>query len=151
MSALSLDAVDGQQVSQARDQLSRATASRCGVVKGALIAIVDDDRLVRMSLSRLMNSAGFESIVFESAEEFLDSDIKGNAACLILDLRLPGMDGLGLQGQLAAKRFSVPVIFISGNSDQAERKQALEAGAVAFLDKPFGDEALLDAVNSIVH
>jgi FixJ family two-component response regulator len=112
-----------------------------------LIAIVDDDPWVRRSLNRLMKSAGFKTECFASAEEFLESadDLLG---CVILDLKLPGMNGLELQRRLADEDKRVPIVFVSAQDDRASKSQALQAGATAFLNKPFGDETLLNAVDS---
>jgi len=113
----------------------------------ARIAIVDDDPWVRRSLDRLMRSAGFKTECFGSAEEFLESadDFLG---CVILDLKLPGMNGLELQRRLADEDRKIPIVFVSAHDDRASKSQALKAGATAFLKKPFGVEALLDAVDS---
>ena len=115
--------------------------------RAALIAIVDDDPWVRRSLDRLMRSAGFKTECFGSAEEFLESadDFLG---CMILDLKLPGMNGLELQRRLADEDRRIPIVFVSAHDDRASKSQALKAGAMAFLNKPFGDETLLDAVDS---
>lgn len=111
------------------------------------IVIVDDDPWVRRSLDRLIRSAGFKTECFGSAEEFLEStnDFLG---CVILDLKLPGMNGLELQRCLADEDRKIPIIFVSAHDDRASKSQALKAGATAFLHKPFGDETLLDAMNS---
>ena len=113
----------------------------------AWIAIVDDDPWVRRSLDRLMRSAGFKTECFDSAEEFLESadDFLG---CIILDLKLPGMNGLDLQRRLADENRKIPIVFVSSNDDSTSKSQALNAGATAFLNKPFGDKTLLDAVDS---
>jgi FixJ family two-component response regulator len=118
--------------------------------KTPLVAIVDDDIWVRKSLQRLMKSAGFQTRAFASAEDFLESYNRDETACIILDFKLPKMSGLELQGHLAAEHSLVPIIFVSGNSEPETRSQALLAGAVAFLEKPFGDEALLNAVHSVL-
>jgi FixJ family two-component response regulator len=113
----------------------------------ARIAIVDDDPWVRRSLDRLMRSAGFKTECFASAEEFLES--AGHfLGCMILDLKLPGMNGLELQRRLADEDIKIPIVFVSAHDDRASKSQALKAGATAFLNKPFGDETLLDAVDS---
>lgn len=118
-----------------------------GKDSAVLIAIVDDDPWVRRSLDRLMRSAGFKTECFSSAEEFLEStnDFLG---CVILDLKLPGMNGLELQRRLADEDRKIPIVFVSAHDDRASKSQALKAGATAFLNKPFGDETLLDAVDS---
>jgi FixJ family two-component response regulator len=115
--------------------------------RAALIAIVDDDPWVRRSLDRLMRSAGFKTECFASAEEFLEC-IDEFLGCVILDLKLPGMNGLELQRRLADEDRKIPLVFVSAHDDRASKSQALKAGAMAFLNKPFGDETLLDAVDS---
>ena len=94
-----------------------------------------------------MRSAGFKTECFGSAEKFLESadDCLG---CMILDLKLPGMNGLELQRRLADEDKRVPIVFVSAHDDRASKSQALQAGATAFLNKPFGDETLLNAVDS---
>jgi FixJ family two-component response regulator len=115
--------------------------------KGALITIVDDDEWVRKSLDRLIKSAGFRTRTFASAEDFVAAGDHRECACIILDLRLPGMSGLDLQAYLTAERSRVPIVFVSAHDEQTVRNRALHAGAVAFLGKPVDDEALLDAIN----
>lgn len=116
----------------------------------ALIAIVDDDPTVLRSLARLMKSVGFRTQAFTSAEDFLYTSGHSPAACLILDVKLPGMDGLELQRQLASAARQVPIIFVSAHDTAEVRQQALSAGAVAFFGKPFNDNALLGAVQSVL-
>ena len=113
-----------------------------------MISIVDDNDSVRESLQRLMRSVGFAVNVFASAEEFLDSDRLRNTDCLILDVRLPGMDGLELQRHLAASHSEIPIIFITAYEDDEVRARAFNAGAVAYFLKPFNDEDLLDAIDT---
>ena len=113
----------------------------------ALIAIVDDDKLVSRSLARLIKSVGFKVEVFASAEDFLQRGNLRDTACLILDVRLPGMSGLDLATSLAPHPH-LPIIFVSAHDEQKTRDQALQAGAVAFLGKPFSEEALLSDVHS---
>ncbi len=113
----------------------------------ARIAIVDDDPWVRRSLDRLMRSAGFKTQCFGSAEEFLES-ADDSLGCMILDLKLPGMNGLELQRRLADEHKKIPIVFVSAQDDRASKSQALKAGATAFLNKPFGDETLLEVVDS---
>jgi FixJ family two-component response regulator len=86
--------------------------------------------------------------VFASAEEFLSSDHTHSTRCLILDVRMPGMNGLELQHQLEDRRCEIPVVFITAHGDQSSRAQALRNGAVAYLDKPFSDQALLNAIDA---
>ena len=115
----------------------------------SLISVVDDDISVRKSLDRLIRSAGLEVRLFASAEEYLKSDHPRNADCLILDVRLPGMNGTELLQDLLARRYNVPVIFITAHgSDDRARSEAASDWTVAYLIKPFGGDELLDAVNS---
>ena len=114
----------------------------------ALISIVDDDDSLRNSLYNLIRSLGFGVQGFSSAEAFLNSNQPGDTACLILDVRMPGMNGLDLQRQLVASNSRIPIIFITSHGDDQARTRALEAGAVAFLYKPFREEALLKAIDS---
>jgi len=111
------------------------------------ICVVDDDESVRESLEGLMRSVGFAVNTFASAEEFLDSDHLRNTDCLILDVRLPGMNGLELQRQLATSHSEIPIIFITSYEDDEVRARALNTGAVDYLLKPFNDEDLLDAID----
>lgn len=111
-----------------------------------LITVIDDDDSVRASLQRLIRSAGFAVEVFASAEEFLNAGQLSDTRCLILDVRMPGTSGLELQRLLAAGRYEIPVIFITAHGDEAARAQALKDGAAEYLLKPFGEEALLNAI-----
>jgi FixJ family two-component response regulator len=112
------------------------------------IAIVDDDELMRGALEGLLKEAGFAARAFASAEEFLESGQREHTACLIADIRMPGMSGLDLQARLNAEQFRIPIIFITAHGDERMRMQALRAGAVEFLAKPFDDEMLLDTVRA---
>ncbi|MGD0178685.1 MAG: response regulator [Terriglobales bacterium] len=109
-----------------------------------LVAIVDDDELIRHSLNGLMKEAGFSTLAFTSAEEFLNSGELEHTACLIADIRMPGMSGLELQSKLNEGHYRIPIIFITAQGDERMRMQALRAGAVEFLTKPFDDDVLLD-------
>jgi FixJ family two-component response regulator len=113
-----------------------------------LISVVDDDESVRESLSGLIRSVGFGVMVFASAEEFLTSDRLSDTDCLILDVRMPGMNGLELHRQLATNHFAIPVIFITAHGDEEARARALNGGAVEYLLKPFSEEALLRAIDA---
>jgi FixJ family two-component response regulator len=113
-----------------------------------LISVVDDDDSVRESLRGLIRSVGFAVKVFASAEEFLNSDHLRNTDCLILDVRMPGMNGLELQRQLTATARKIPVIFITAHGDEEVRSRALNGGAVDYLLKPFSEEALLNAIDA---
>ena len=112
-----------------------------------MISIIDDNDSVRESLRRLMRSVGFSVNVFASAEEFLDSDCLRDTECLILDVRLPGMNGLELQRHLKTSHSEIPIIFITSYDDDEARTRALNAGAVDYFLKPFDDEDLLDAID----
>jgi len=98
-------------------------------------------------LRSLMDSAGLVAEAFASAEEFLASPSRHDTTCLILDVRMPGMDGLELQRRLVASNWTVPVIFISAHADAEVRARALQAGAIAFFHKPFSSAALLEAID----
>jgi len=117
----------------------------------ALISIVDDDDSLRNSLNNLIRSVGFGVQGFSSAEAFLKSYQRQDTACLILDVRMPVMGGLELQRQLGADNCRIPIIFITAHGDDHARARALAAGAVAFLDKPFREEALLTAIDSALN
>ncbi|HXG64421.1 MAG TPA: response regulator [Blastocatellia bacterium] len=113
-----------------------------------VISIVDDDESVREAIESLIKSVGLNAQVFASAEEFLNSNHIEDTSCLILDMRMPGMSGLELQRRLAAGDYGIPIIFISAHSDDKIRAQALGAGAVDFLFKPFTEEALVYTVQA---
>jgi len=113
-----------------------------------LISVVDDDTSVRESLQCLIRSFGFAVEAFASAEEFLNSGNLHNTRCMILDVRMPVMNGPELQRRLAASHREIPVIFITAHGDEAARSQALKDGAVDYLLKPFTEEALLNAIRA---
>jgi FixJ family two-component response regulator len=113
-----------------------------------LIAIVDDDDALRNSLQNLIRSVGLQAEGFSSAEAFLSSNHVHETRCLVLDVRMPGMRGPELQRQMALANSHLPIIFITAHEDDAQRTQALEAGAVAFLQKPFYEEELLNAIDA---
>jgi len=111
------------------------------------VSIVDDDESVREAINSLLRSVGLQVQVFASAEEFLNSGYQHHAGCLILDVRMPGMNGLQLQEQLVSVECDIPIIFITAHvSDTQARSRALQSGAVDFLIKPFSEEALLNDV-----
>jgi len=112
-----------------------------------LISIIDDDEAIRRSLDDLIRSAGLRARVFSSAEAFLQSNQMSEIDCLILDLCLPGMSGLELQRQLAEGNFDLPIILMTAHERGDQRRQAVEAGAVAFLNKPFEEADLLNAID----
>jgi len=113
-----------------------------------LVAIVDDDESVQLALRDLIESDGLPAICFGSAEHFLDSEARSKAACLIADIRMPGMSGLELQAKLKAERCRIPVIFITAHGDAEMRIHAMRQGAVEFLSKPFDDAVLLEIVHA---
>ena len=111
-----------------------------------VVSIVDDDISVRRSTRRLLRCSGFRAEAFASAEEFLDLKSAGETACLILDLRMPGMNGLELQRRLSQNGNPVPIIFLSAQASEEDERSALRSGAVQFLRKPVSKEALLGAI-----
>ena len=113
-----------------------------------VVAIVDDDDLMRSALQGLLKAVGLPARAFASAEEFLESGQQHDTACLIADIRMSGMSGLELQAKLNAERLRIPTIFITAHGDERLRMQALRAGAVEFLAKPFDDEVLLESVRA---
>src|SRR3954462_14628231 len=115
-----------------------------------LVALVDDDASIRQSLTRLFRTAGLKFVAFESAEESLESNSLNSAGCLIADVRMPRMQGLELQ-QICRERWpSLPTIIISAFNDEHAQTRALQAGAIAFLHKPFDPMALLDLVRGVL-
>jgi len=113
-----------------------------------LIAVVDDDELVRGALQRLLKASGLGTVSFGSAESLLKSGQLPDIACLIVDIRMPGMSGLELQAKLKAERCRIPIIFITAHGDAKMRTQAMRDGAVKFLAKPFDNTVLLEAVHA---
>src|ERR1700680_2688689 len=113
-----------------------------------LVAIVDDDDSMRSALAGLLKAVGLATQAFASAEEFLNSGQQHQTACLIADIRMPGMSGLELQARLNSDRCRIPTIFTTAHGDAKMRLQALRAGAVEFLAKPFDDEVLLQNVRA---
>ena len=113
-----------------------------------LISVVDDDESVRRTTTLLIESFGFRAAAFESADGFLRSGQLHDTACLIVDVQMPGMNGLQLQSHLAAEGCGIPIIFITAYDDKESRRRAMQAGAVAFLGKPFSDEQLVQTIRS---
>jgi FixJ family two-component response regulator len=114
------------------------------------VAIVDDDESVQNALQDLIESDGLSALCFGSAEQFLNSEARHKVACLIADIRMPGMSGLELQTKLKAERCGIPIIFITAHGDDEMRILALRDGAVEFLTKPFNDAVLLEIVHAAV-
>jgi RNA polymerase sigma factor (sigma-70 family) len=112
----------------------------------AIVYIVDDDSSVRTALARLLRSAGLRCQAFPSADEFLRAERRAGPQCLVLDLRLPGTNGLELQRQLAGVERPIPIIFLSGHGDIPVTVRAMKAGASEFLTKPVRDRELLEAI-----
>jgi FixJ family two-component response regulator len=117
-------------------------------VGGNLISVVDDDESVRRTTKLLIESFGYRAAVFESAEAFLKSGQLNETCCLVVDLNMPGINGLQLQRHLTREDWSIPIIFITAYGNKESRRQAMQAGAIAFLEKPFGDEQLLETIRS---
>jgi FixJ family two-component response regulator len=111
-----------------------------------VVCVVDDDRSVRLALSTLLRSIGFEIHAYASGPEFLLSGIAAHCHCLIADIRMKGMSGFELQKALEAAKVELPIVFISGHADDETRARALAAGAVGLLSKPFSEAALLQSV-----
>src|ERR1700685_3116375 len=113
-----------------------------------LVAVVDDDDLLRNALRRLLKASGLGAISFESAEDLLNSGRLSEIACLIADVRMPGMSGLELQVRLKTVRCAIPIIFITAHGDAKMRAQEMRDGAVQFLTKPFDNAVLLEIVHA---
>ena len=127
--------------------IGSALRGQLGVRKN-LISLVDDDESIRRTTTLLIESFGFRAATFESAESFLKSEQLHETSCLIIDIQMPGMNGLQLQSHLAAAGYKVPIIFITAYDKEESRQQALQAGAIAFLSKPFNDELLLETIRA---
>src|SRR3954451_15286236 len=115
-----------------------------------LVYVVDDDISVREALEALICESGWQPRVFATAREFLSHPRSSTPSCLVLDVSLPDLNGLDLQQQLAIDRYDLPIIFITGYGDVPMTVRAMEAGAIEFLTKPFGDEALLDTIRNAI-
>ncbi len=111
-----------------------------------VVAVVDDDFAVGKAVGRLLKTAGFDALTFVSAQEFLGDGRQADVACLIVDLKMPDMDGLALQARMKTLGSSVPTVFVTAHDDPASEAQALAGGALAVLHKPFDDTRLLEAV-----
>src|ERR1017187_9346627 len=119
--------------------------------KVKMVVIVDDDESMRNALQGLMKEVGLAAQAFASAEDFLAFGRARQAGCVIADIRMPGMSGLELQARLKAEHCNIPIIFITGHGDEKMRLQAVRAGAVEFLSKPFDDEILLESVRAAMN
>jgi|KBSMisStaDraftv2_1062788.scaffolds.fasta_scaffold742249_2 FixJ family two-component response regulator len=120
------------------------------VADGSLVSIVDDDVPFCRALSRFVEALGLPVAPFHSAEAFLRSEALATTACLILDVWMPGMTGIELQGRLLAEGHHLPVIFIAGDADAAVREEAFAAGAIAFLSKPFDAGTLISCIRRAI-
>jgi len=115
-----------------------------------LVAIIDDDASVRQSTRRLIRSFGYRAEAFGSGEEFLSSASAAESACLVLDVRMPGMDGLEVQRRLAERDARIPIVFLTGQASDDEERRARSAGALAFLRKPVGQATLLQVLQKVL-
>ena len=115
-----------------------------------VVFVVDDDASVRKALANLLCSVGVKVQTFRTAQEFLSSERPDSPGCLVLDVRLPGLSGLDLQRQLAEAKIQLPIIFITGHGEIQMSVDAMKAGAVEFLTKPFREQVLLDAIQQAV-
>jgi FixJ family two-component response regulator len=118
------------------------------LTKTAIIAIVDDDAPLREALGSVMKAAGFVTNTFATAEEFFNSANRENTACLILDVRLPGMSGIELQKRLTDAKSQIPIIFVTAHGDASLRDSLMKAGATGFLNKPVRSDALLKEIHA---
>ena len=114
-----------------------------------LIAIVDDDRGLRVALESLVRARGYNASSFASAEEFLKSEKLHDTSCIITDVQMPGLSGLDLQDRLIAQDHRIPIIFITAYPDENVRARAMNAGAVGFLAKPFDASHLIEAIETV--
>jgi len=117
----------------------------------AVVYVIDDDASVRKSLDRLIRSVGFDVKTFATAGDFLSYNPPDQPGCLVLDVRMPGITGLELQEELTAANRSIPIIFITGYGNVPESVRAMKAGAIDFLEKPFDDKTLIDAIYRAIH
>jgi FixJ family two-component response regulator len=135
-------------MARARSRSNGGNAQRAR--EAPLVAIVDDDASVRQSTDRLIRSLGYRTQVFATGQEFLSSGAAESAACALLDVRMPGMDGLEVQRSLAERGSRVPIVFLTGQASDEEERRARTAGAVEFLRKPVRQTSLREAIESAV-
>jgi FixJ family two-component response regulator len=114
--------------------------------EGPLIAVVDDDRSIRNATQDLLNAAGFSTLTFENAKSFLGSSVRASAACLVADMRMPGMSGLDLHEHLATSGAGIPTVIITAHPEELTRERARRLGITCFLTKPFTPDELLQCV-----
>jgi FixJ family two-component response regulator len=122
------------------------TETGASVTAAPMIVIIDDDKAVRDALQRMLRSHGFAATVFDSAENFLTEARPDHAACLIVDVRMPGMTGIALHDHLRSRGFRLPTILITARPSIGERRRAMDVGAVSYLAKPLSEQILLDTV-----
>jgi FixJ family two-component response regulator len=122
--------------------------STSSAAEDSVVFVIDDDRSVRVALNDLLESVGLNAQSFESPQEFLQSDRPDLPACIVLDVKMPGMNGLQFQRELDRLKIRLPIIFITGHGDIPMSVQAMKAGAIEFLTKPFSDKDLLDAIKA---
>ncbi|MBL7152595.1 MAG: response regulator transcription factor [Phycisphaerae bacterium] len=116
----------------------------------ATVFVVDDDEAICKSLAMLIEGAGLNAQAYSSAQDFLDDYDPAIPGCLLLDVRMPGMNGLELQAELAKRRIHIPTIVITGHADVPMAVQTVKSGAMSFIEKPFGDKALLDDIRKAI-
>jgi FixJ family two-component response regulator len=131
--------------------LNVATETVAVQFEGGLVLIVDDDLAVRQSLQLLVESFGLKAKTFSTADEFLGTDVPLEPSCLLLDVRLPGIDGLVLQSELKARGWDIPIIFMTGHATVPMTVKAMRAGATEFLCKPLDDGLLLEAIREALN
>src|SRR5712692_6475456 len=129
-----------------RDLVTRDPSPPRAIAEEPIIFVVDDDESVREALRRLFRSVGLRVEMFGSAAQLLQTELPDLTSCLVLDVRLPGVSGLDFQAELAKANIHIPIIFMTGHGDIPMTVQAMKAGAIDFLTKPFRDQAMLDAV-----
>jgi FixJ family two-component response regulator len=127
--------------------LTRWSGSIVSSRQKRIVAVVDDDLGMRVSLARLLGALGYAAETFDSAEAFLETSPRSKAGCLVLDIQLGDLSGIELARHLTAEGFKYPVIFITARDDEHLRRQGEAAGCVAFLTKPFAAKTLIDAIN----
>jgi FixJ family two-component response regulator len=125
-------------------------ATNMSADQAPLVSVVDDDESVRDAIKNVLRSAGLRAETYASAEDFLDTGHPENSDCVILDIRMPGMNGLQLQRRLTDDGYAIPTIFVTAYADESSRQQAVKAGASAFLLKPFDPNGLLRSVQSVL-
>ena len=118
--------------------------------RSPMICVVDDDDSLLRALRRLLDATGFRVETFSSAEQFLESEHRGRADCLVLDVHLGGLSGLDLQERLRTSGVSTPIVIITAHDERATRERARRAGAIEYLRKPFDDDSLIDAIHKAI-